>query len=66
MGKTTPYTPAIGDLVRIGSGKAVWTITGFPTLPSGAKVAALTRSNGYTNTTVEPERLKPAPKEDTK
>ena len=59
--KPTPYTPSIGDRVKIGTGKAVWTITGFPTLPSGAKVAALTRSNGYTNTTVEPERLKPAP-----
>jgi hypothetical protein len=66
MNKTTPYTPAIGDRVRIGKGKAVWTIEGFPTLPSGAKVATLTRSNGYTNTTVEPERLTPAPQEDAK
>jgi hypothetical protein len=68
MGKTTPYTPAVGDRVRIGSGKAVWIIEGFPTLHSGAKVAALTRegSNGYTNTTVEPGRLAPAPQEDAK
>ncbi|MDP9903133.1 hypothetical protein [Arthrobacter bambusae] len=57
---TVPYTPAVGDRVGIGGGKAVWTIEGFPTLPSGVTVAALTRSNGYTNTTVEPGRLKPA------
>lgn len=61
-----PYAPAIGDRVRIGKGKSVWTITGFPTLTSGTTVAALSRSNGYTNTTVEPERLTPAPQEDTK
>jgi hypothetical protein len=62
-GKEAPYTPKVGDRVRIGGGKAVWTIEGFPTLTSGAKVAALTRSGGYTNTTVEPERLTPAPQE---
>lgn len=62
---TAPYAPAKGERVRIGSGKAVWIIEDFLTLHSGAKVAALTRegSNGYTNTTVEPERLKPAPQE---
>lgn len=66
MTKTpTPYTPAIGDRVRIGSGKAVWIIQDFPTLASGAAVAALTRegSNGYVNTTAEPARLAPAPQE---
>lgn len=61
--ETAPYTPPVGDRVRIGSGKAVWIIKDFLTLHSGADVAALTRegSNGYTNTTVEPERLRPAP-----
>jgi hypothetical protein len=61
-----PYAPTVGDRVRIGKGKQVWTVEGFPTLPSGATVAALSRSNGYTNTTVEPERLTPVPQEDTK
>ncbi|MFK0005006.1 hypothetical protein [Paenarthrobacter sp. NPDC090522] len=61
-----PYTPATGDRVRVGKGKAVWTFERFTTLPSGAKVAALSRTNGYTNTTVEPERLTPAPQEETK
>lgn len=63
-----PYTPAKGDRVRIGGGKAVWIIEEFLTLHSGAKVAALTRegSNGYVNTSAEPERLKPAPQEPAK
>lgn len=65
MGATTPYTPAAGDRVRIGKVKAVWIIHDFPTLASGATVAALTRegSNGYVNTTAEPERLTAAPQE---
>lgn len=58
--------PAIGDRVKIGSGKAVWIIREFVTLTSGAYVASLTRegSNGYTNTTAEPARLRPAPQPD--
>lgn len=40
MAKTAPYKPAIGDRVRIGSGKAVWIIEDFPTLTNGATVAA--------------------------
>lgn len=58
--------PAKGDRVKIGTGKAVWIITEFVTLASGAYVASLTRegSNGYTNTTAEPARLKPAPQPD--
>ncbi|MGX5718046.1 hypothetical protein [Arthrobacter sp. MAHUQ-56] len=65
MGQTAPYTPAIGDRVKIGGGKAIWIIEDFPTLTSGANVAALTRegSNGYVNTTADPARLKPAPQE---
>lgn len=65
MTNTTPYTPAIGDRVHIGKGKAVWIIQDFPTLTNGTTVAALTRegSNGYTNTSTEPERLTPAPQE---
>ena len=60
----TQPEPAIGNRVKIGSGKAVWIIVEFVTLTSGACVASLTRegSNGYTNTTAEPARLKPAPK----
>lgn len=65
MAKTAPYKPAIGDRVRIGSGKAVWIIEDFPTLTNGATVAALTRegSNNYVNTTADPARLKPTPQE---
>jgi hypothetical protein len=53
--------PAIGERVKIGSDKAVWIIKEFVTLASGAYVASPTRegSNGYTNTTAEPARLKP-------
>lgn len=58
----TAYAPVKGDRVKVGSGKVVWIIEGFLTLHGGAEVVALTRegSNGYTNTTVEPGRLKPA------
>lgn len=66
--ENAPYIPATGDRVRIGGGKAIWIIKGFPTLHNGLKVAALTRegTNGSTNTTVETERLKPAPAETAK
>jgi hypothetical protein len=48
----------VGDIVRIGKGKTLWTVRGFWTQPcTGVRYADLFGGGGYSGTSVTPDRL---------
>ena len=48
----------VGDVVRIGKGKTLWTVRTFWTAPStGVRYADLFGGGGYSGTSVTPDRL---------
>ena len=50
--------PEVGDVVRIGKGKVLWTVLSFWTAPSsGVRFADLYGGGGYSGTSVTPDRL---------
>lgn len=56
----------VGDIVRIGNGKVLWTVRKFWTAPStGVRYADLHGGGGYSGTSVTPDRLTVVAKADT-
>jgi uncharacterized spore protein YtfJ len=48
----------VGDTVRVGRGKTLWTVHKFWThAPTGTRFAALRGGGGYSGTSVTPDRL---------
>jgi hypothetical protein len=47
----------VGDSVRIGKGKTLWTVLGFWTGHDGIRYASLFGGGGYSGTSADPDRL---------